>query len=786
MEGIKKIWPKWEPVEVLGKGGFGTVYKCKRENFGEVLWSAIKVVKIPSDDAQAKEMTSTGFTEEQIRAYYQKSVKTLVDEIRMMETMKSASHIVGIEDFEVVEDGIGWKVYIRMELLTNLQDYLMEKGVSVEEIVKMAMHILSALEHCHEMNIIHRDIKPANIFVSRFGEYKLGDFGISRQVERNNATMSQKGTKSYMAPEMIRLSKYGKNVDLYALGLTMYELLNHGRMPFLPPYPELFFPDDREEAMLKRLSGEVFPMIKEIGKLNDIILKACHYDPNMRYQNATDMKEDLMYLNEEKKTTPPMNIITSDENTVYIFTSEEKTTNIFDSEEKTVNIFDSEEKTINVFDSEDKTMNVFNQNEFIFEDSVVMEKTEKVYVIEKDKYDNYYLVFTNGYFEYRHHEFYLTSQDSKTLHLKSLFEKYLTDKNKVEILEEMLAIDPCAKLYGLLADEYAKAGESLKAIELYQKSYALDSEDAYILKRMAMLKYYDGDYNEALDLILKASENYRLNKSSANPYIHYSLDFIKALLYQKLGNDIEAAKVMGEFYKIFPSYASKMMEYNLNVDYQKFDVRKFENNLLFNDQTLMYLNQVRVACMYYKIGYGLFDSCMNNRVQSLRTYWKVDEAKIQKAKIKANIVYDDIYFTYKLLFSSKTYLFGKLGIYIDDGKQVRFKDYYYLPQLDISTDASNNIKLQDKAGKCIVLPSGNLNANLTRFLVEIKSAMRVDVKEDNNVSIEHLNLPVSIYNKLQRAGILTIEQLKNTSEQELISIVGIAAYNQLYLKIKQK
>ena len=177
-------------------------------------------------------MTSTGFTEEQIRAYYQKSVKTLVDEIRMMETMKSASHIVGIEDFEVVEDGIGWKVYIRMELLTNLQDYLMEKGVSVEEIVKMATHILSALEHCHEMNIIHRDIKPANIFVSRFGEYKLGDFGISRQVERNNATMSQKGTKSYMAPEMIRLSKYGKNVDLYALGLTMYELLNHGRMPF--------------------------------------------------------------------------------------------------------------------------------------------------------------------------------------------------------------------------------------------------------------------------------------------------------------------------------------------------------------------------------------------------------------------------------------------------------------------------------------------------------------------------------------------------------------------------
>ena len=172
-------------------------------------------------------------------------------------------------------------------------------------------------------------------------------------------------------------------------------------------------------------------------------------------------------------------------------------------------------------------------------------------------------------------------------------------------------------------------------------------------------------------------------------------------------------------------------------------------------------------------------------MQSLRANRKEDEVKIQKAKIKANIVYDDIYFTYKLLLSPKTYLFGKLGIYIDDGKQVRFKDYYYLPQLDISTDARNNIKLQGNDGKCIVLPSGNLNANLTRFLVEVKSAIKVDVREDNNEPIEHLNMPVSIYNKLQRAGILTVGELKNTSEQELISIVGIAAYNQIKHKIKQ-
>ena len=134
MEGISKIWPKWEPVEVLGQGGFGIVYKAKRENFGEVLWSAVKVIKIPNDYTELKTMESSGFTEDQIKQYYKKSVTALINEIRLMDTMKSASHIVSIEDFEVVEleNEIGWKVYIRMELLTNLNDYLSKKGSSVE------------------------------------------------------------------------------------------------------------------------------------------------------------------------------------------------------------------------------------------------------------------------------------------------------------------------------------------------------------------------------------------------------------------------------------------------------------------------------------------------------------------------------------------------------------------------------------------------------------------------------------------------------------------------------
>ena len=101
-----------------------------------------------------------------------------------MEKMKSASHIVLIEDYEVVEEKerMGWKIYIRMELLTNLQDVIKAGKMDTQGVVKMAEDVLTGLEFCHEVNLLHRDIKPGNIFVSEFGEYKIGDFGISREV----------------------------------------------------------------------------------------------------------------------------------------------------------------------------------------------------------------------------------------------------------------------------------------------------------------------------------------------------------------------------------------------------------------------------------------------------------------------------------------------------------------------------------------------------------------------------------------------------------------------------
>ena len=81
--------------------------------------------------------------------------------------------------------------------------------------MKLGIDLCRSLEYCGQLHIIHRDIKPENIFVSRFGDFKLGDFGIARELEKTMSTLSKKGTYSYMAPEMYRGEQYDSRVDMH-------------------------------------------------------------------------------------------------------------------------------------------------------------------------------------------------------------------------------------------------------------------------------------------------------------------------------------------------------------------------------------------------------------------------------------------------------------------------------------------------------------------------------------------------------------------------------------------
>ncbi|MCR5789342.1 MAG: protein kinase [Lachnospiraceae bacterium] len=292
---LSGVWPEWEIVRQLGRGSYGVVYEAVRIEHGVESRAAVKIITIPQDESELQSLRAEGLSEDDTRKYLEGIVNDFVGEIQLMESFKGVQNIVSVEDYKVVEqtEQIGFKIYIRMELLTPFNSVISEKAMTEPEVIKLGTDICTALELCAKKKVIHRDIKPENIFVNQFGDYKLGDFGIARKLENVTGGMSQKGTYNYMAPEVEKGTQYDGGVDLYSLGLVLYRFLNHNLLPFLSPENQLN-PNERMAAVRRRLDGEALPAPSGASPaMAAVILKACSFDPALRYQGATEMKNAL-------------------------------------------------------------------------------------------------------------------------------------------------------------------------------------------------------------------------------------------------------------------------------------------------------------------------------------------------------------------------------------------------------------------------------------------------------------------------------------------------------------
>ena len=349
LKSLQKTWPGWTVVEEIGKGSFGTVYKIEREDIAGKYNAALKIISIPQDKSEIKELLSSGMDISSTTAYFESVVKEIVKEFTLMEELKGQTNIVTYEDHAVVphDDGIGWDILIRMELLTPLSDRICFQPMSEEEVIRLGIDICTALELCEISKIIHRDIKAENIFVSKFGNYKLGDFGIARTAEKTMSAMSKKGTYTYMAPEVYRGDVYDASVDIYSLGILMYRLMNNNRAPFLPPAPEPITFESKENALQNRMSGEIIPPpANGSDTLKTIIGKACAFHPGERFASAKEMKDALEQL-QKSDVSKPHHIKEVSFASVDVADADDK-------EEKTIGTFDAKISQIQTEENNEK------------------------------------------------------------------------------------------------------------------------------------------------------------------------------------------------------------------------------------------------------------------------------------------------------------------------------------------------------------------------------------------------------------------------------------------------
>ena len=303
MDTIKKVWPEWEVEKEIGQGSYGTVYKCVNEKNE---YCAIKVISIPQNGYDMGDVISEKMSVEESNAYYQDIADDLIKEIEILKALKGTKNVVEIYDAQMLlkEDGIGWNILIRMELLTDFNTYISDKQLSEADVIKLGTDLSTALSVCHKAKIIHRDIKPENILVDDAGNFKLGDFGVAKQMEKTQGSMSVKGTYNYMSPEVLSGNKCDGRADMYSLAIVMYKLLNNNRLPFVDPNKQIVRYSERQEAFEKRKRGDKIPSIQGVSnELNTVILRACSFDVNERQKDIDEFNKELGYIVKGKRVT---------------------------------------------------------------------------------------------------------------------------------------------------------------------------------------------------------------------------------------------------------------------------------------------------------------------------------------------------------------------------------------------------------------------------------------------------------------------------------------------------
>lgn len=284
--------------EKLGSGVFGTVYKVVKTNVAGEYVRALKHITIPTEKQYNSVLNSMGGDVSKTDSYFSQMLNNIVSEIRILNDLseKGAQHIVRYyeNDILVIDAPKRYDIFILMEYLTPLEDYIQSKNFLVRDAVKLGLDVLYGLQSCHDNGVIHRDIKDDNIFVSDNGEYKIGDFGVSKVLKGSSKAESLKGTPNFLAPEVyLGKESYTKSVDLYSLGIVLYRLLNYSRNPFLPRFPERYFAQDEDKAFKKRMSGKT-PALPFLGgeEIGRVIVKAISGSTE-RFQTANEFIKAL-------------------------------------------------------------------------------------------------------------------------------------------------------------------------------------------------------------------------------------------------------------------------------------------------------------------------------------------------------------------------------------------------------------------------------------------------------------------------------------------------------------
>lgn len=258
---------RYKIKSLLGEGGMAVVYLAE-----DIITHKDVALKIIKEDTMKNPVNLTRF-EREARAAASLNHQNIV-------------RVINIGTYE-------GRPYMVNEFIKGqtLRELLNVRGkFSVLEACDMMYQLCSAVLHAHQHGVIHRDIKPQNVYITSDSTIKLGDFGIATFQNASRVTRSEVvvGSVHYLAPEISQGNPASIKSDIYALGITFFELLT-GKVPF---------DDESPVTVALKHIKEKMPSVRKFNPkvplcIEKIINKACEKNPQSRYKSVMEMRKDI-------------------------------------------------------------------------------------------------------------------------------------------------------------------------------------------------------------------------------------------------------------------------------------------------------------------------------------------------------------------------------------------------------------------------------------------------------------------------------------------------------------
>lgn len=296
----KRIMPLLSNMTVdglLASGPSAKVYLVSRRIDGKKL--ALKHISIPATDSETRALIYAGAVKDEAAAqrYYTSQVKDLKNELLLLNGVKNAANLLKFRGYQVDQKytGVGYDVYLLSDYSMNLPEYMEKHPLTRLQAVNLAIDLCAALEQLRTAGLIHKDVHPKNIYHSSTGHFMLGDLGLTQISELPYSSIPDAMVTPFTAPEVVKEGAVlSQTMDIYSIGMILYWVYSGGELPMA----------EGEKRKKKQLLPA--PAYADTA-MTEIILRACAYAPENRYQDPTEMKQALvLYLQRGNASSEPL------------------------------------------------------------------------------------------------------------------------------------------------------------------------------------------------------------------------------------------------------------------------------------------------------------------------------------------------------------------------------------------------------------------------------------------------------------------------------------------------